>query len=688
MVTPNGRTLGAGDAGETAKTAGVTVYLMEELGDARMRCDQLLRYIEKASQLIEKSAQKDRLFEVAGDMIRGVPETAFKLHKALQAVALAASRLDYEEIKQDLRPEKVEELERVLKDVRVRQVQRRSLPMINPGKVVQELRSLAKQARDNGRVDTDGLSALIAALESGAPKVAKEAKEKAATQLEAMAHALENPPAGEQPSRFRLAQVLRRTLAENIELASEGFETQASIEPQPRDPDEVTKALADFLKYARLVDSTGGAGDYKRMLGNLIGVLNQVQYLTNIFDIEGTGYVQRVVKAIMPYTNLRPMANFASEGFETQASIDAQPRDPAEVTKALADFIKYARLVDSSGGAGNYKRMLGNLIGVLNQVQYLTNIFDIQGTGYVQRVVKAIMPYTNLRPMANFASVRASDDDKRSRYEEGKPADPTENMSDAEAKEWRANTEEYGDKFKKEAASRAPDVIFKRMKEAVDGLLAARVKIRVVHEDLSGIASDATGTVFTNNYRNAEIDKVSKDLYELDHTIGQAFRDIERLEKTMKQTMVKSAAEDEDKQSRYEEGESADPTENMSKDDAKAWKENTEEYGDKFKAAASRSVTAVNSLEPNKWYASPYTGPNSDLSKDKYFYTLSQQKNKKWLCIAVEARSTKNAAKGSYGDLEYSRWKDVAESAVPDKVKQWARTKMASESTAEDWKVA
>src|SRR4051812_48354983 len=125
-------------------------YVMEELGDARMRCDQLLRYVERAVSLVEKSSHKDHFFEVAGDVIRGIPETAFKLHKALEAVALAANRIDYEEIKQDLRPEKVDELERVLKDVRVRQVQRRSLPMLNPGNVVEQLRGLAKKAKEEG----------------------------------------------------------------------------------------------------------------------------------------------------------------------------------------------------------------------------------------------------------------------------------------------------------------------------------------------------------------------------------------------------------------------------------------------------------------------------------------------------------------------------------------------------------
>lgn len=669
------------------KTAGVTVYLMEELGDARMRCDQLLRYVEKASQLIEKSAHKDHVFEVAGDLIRGIPESAFKLHKALQAVALAAGRLDYEEIKQDLRPEKVEELERVLKDVRVRHVQRRSLPMINPGKVVQDLRSLAKQARDSGRLDTDGLSALIAALESGAPKVANEANDKAATQLEAMAHALENPPAGEQPSRFRLAQVLRRTLAAHVEVSSsEETAKQAqlfkSIEEEAMF--EVAGALSALKNLLR------GTGNPRRtralmmsalaFLGRLTNVLGQDpaigEALTRASDILFRKWsMTALLDKAVPSTMYHP-ADPAS-GFAAQASIDPQPRDAAEVTKALDDFIKYARLADIAGGTGDYKRMFGNLIGVLNQVQYLTNIFDIEGTGFVQRVVKAIKPYTNLRPTTNFASVHASDDEKLSRYEEGKSADPTENMNEADAEEWKANTEEHGDKFKKDAASKAPQVIFQRMKDAVEGMLEARVKIRQVHEDLSGINSDATGTVFTNNYRNSEIERVSNELYELDHGIGRAWRNVEHLEKTMKQTMIKSAAEDE-KRSRYEEGKSADPTENMSDADAKEWKENTEEHGDKFKAASGR----LGAMQTGQWYVQKFNDRD-----EMYFFAVSEQKNGGVAGILVDPTTRPQAKKTSVSKMDMRLWKPTAEGQVPADVKGWAeRKKTATDSSA--WKVA
>ena len=112
----------------TTKAAGQMIYLVENLSDARLRCDQLKRYLAKAMKLIEKSSKRDHFYEVAGDILNGVPEVIFKLDKALDATGLAASRLDYEELKQQLSPEKVDELEEVLEDVRVKHLERRSSP--------------------------------------------------------------------------------------------------------------------------------------------------------------------------------------------------------------------------------------------------------------------------------------------------------------------------------------------------------------------------------------------------------------------------------------------------------------------------------------------------------------------------------------------------------------------------------
>ncbi len=102
------------------KTAGALVYVQEELSDARMRCDQLKGYMVKAADLVNGSEKRDHLYAVAGDIISAVPEVLLKLEKALEATAMAVNKMDYEDLRQTLRPEKVDELERVLDDVRMR----------------------------------------------------------------------------------------------------------------------------------------------------------------------------------------------------------------------------------------------------------------------------------------------------------------------------------------------------------------------------------------------------------------------------------------------------------------------------------------------------------------------------------------------------------------------------------------
>ena len=108
------------------RTAGVTVYVQEELSDARLRCDELKNYIVKTLDLVNASPKKDHFYGVAGDLIEAIPDTLLKLEKALEATALAMNKIDYEELRSSIRPEKVDELERVLDDVRMRMPRRTS----------------------------------------------------------------------------------------------------------------------------------------------------------------------------------------------------------------------------------------------------------------------------------------------------------------------------------------------------------------------------------------------------------------------------------------------------------------------------------------------------------------------------------------------------------------------------------
>lgn len=101
-------------------SGGAVLYVQEELSDARLRCSELKRMIAGVLEIVNESDQKDHLYAVAGDVIVSIPDVLLRLEKALEASALAVNKLDYEELRQSLRPEKVESLERVLDDVRLR----------------------------------------------------------------------------------------------------------------------------------------------------------------------------------------------------------------------------------------------------------------------------------------------------------------------------------------------------------------------------------------------------------------------------------------------------------------------------------------------------------------------------------------------------------------------------------------
>lgn len=102
------------------KHANAMVYVQEEISDARLRCDELKRMMVKALEMINASDKADHFYAVAGDMIYAAPQVLTKLEKALGAAAMAVNEIDNGSLKVILRPEKVDELEKVLEEVRMR----------------------------------------------------------------------------------------------------------------------------------------------------------------------------------------------------------------------------------------------------------------------------------------------------------------------------------------------------------------------------------------------------------------------------------------------------------------------------------------------------------------------------------------------------------------------------------------
>jgi hypothetical protein len=113
---------------------------------------------------------------------------------------------------------------------------------------------------------------------------------------------------------------------------------------------------------------------------------------------------------------------------------------------------------------------------------------------------------------------------EQARFEEGKPADPTENMSEEDAKEWEDMNEEHGDKFKKasvENLNRNASIVEKTLSRVaatgrkIDQLEAAGKRFDSVRarEDLSRIASElrelVASTDLAQPYVTTEVQKIA-----------------------------------------------------------------------------------------------------------------------------------------------------------------------------------
>ena len=120
----------------------------------------------------------------------------------------------------------------------------------------------------------------------------------------------------------------------------------------------------------------------------------------------------------------------------------------------------------------------------------------------------------------------------------------TEGMSPEDAAKFKSQNEKNKDKFKSARYTGGPDKLLKQMKESVDALLNARVTFRPVHIALGELRRDATGTTgFNDVYEADDVKKVEKELYALDQTIGEVFRNVERLMKDLKKRQSKTAAQ-------------------------------------------------------------------------------------------------------------------------------------------------
>lgn len=523
------------------KTASATVFLVEELGDARLRCDQLLRYLNEAVELINKSSHKDHFFEVAGHLITEVPQVAFKLQKSLDAVALAVDRIDYEEIKQGLRPEKVEELERVLKDVHIRQVTPLGDEM-TPKQAAAKLREIVKTAREEGSVPTLELARLVKALDPKT-KVASTAVP-LEDRLEKLAAVLETPLTEGKHSRTKLAAVLRSMMAES--------ELQA-----------VTKVASQKQAFSATDEAIGGLFDEVRgfaiasaRAANVHRWRPALLNLYYIVDTIGTILVRLgsmdTAKSEGLKREIRQMLPQAAKAIEESSSYSVMARHeegkPSDPTKDMSpdDAAKWKDMNEEHGD--KFKAACESEDGKM-------------GCG---------------------------DEPKMGKFEEGESADPTKNMSPEDAAKWKIEHNKNKDNFKEAGEG--------TWSETFEDNWALKVKTDEGEYVFTVRPFGGAGTTLyrlTASTPNKRLLKYNRQLPDIKKmkSIGKAFADslktpsggVDFTKEWSKLACAPLSAEEEAKRSRFEQNKPADPTKMMDPEAAEDWKQNTEEFGDKFK---------------------------------------------------------------------------------------------------------
>ena len=110
-------------------------------------------------------------------------------------------------------------------------------------------------------------------------------------------------------------------------------------------------------------------------------------------------------------------------------------------------------------------------------------------------------------------------------------------FANAGATEWKCPRVGHG--AKKASHAPEPDKLWRVMEKSVEMMLDTRVQNRALGYLLQDVLDDAFGEAFANGYQNEDVRAVRDELHALDIQIGQVFRNVERLQRLMKKTMLK-----------------------------------------------------------------------------------------------------------------------------------------------------
>jgi hypothetical protein len=178
----------------------------------------------------------------------------------------------------------------------------------------------------------------------------------------------------------------------------------------------------------------------------------------------------------------------------------------------------------------------------------------------------------------------AHSNDRSAKFEKGVPADPTVNMSPEDAEIWEEMTEKYGDLLKTARSS----IRWKPRPAGKGFVYDTGFEVWNLQRDRNGdwyvAMLDEDGGIWASPERYDNLEDAQE---EAGRRISAPFNNIAGMRKTAH------------KIARFEKGVPADPTENMSPEDAEIWKEMTEKYGDLLKKANRQKLAGrIVSREP------------------------------------------------------------------------------------------
>lgn len=94
-------------------------FLQKELSEARLSLAKLKYIVQQSIDLVNASSKRDHLYAVAGDLIFQAPEEILNLEKTLSSASMAVNKMDQNELRQIVHPDRISELDKVLEDIRL-----------------------------------------------------------------------------------------------------------------------------------------------------------------------------------------------------------------------------------------------------------------------------------------------------------------------------------------------------------------------------------------------------------------------------------------------------------------------------------------------------------------------------------------------------------------------------------------